>query len=98
MFAAALFYADDMDILAPSIKGLTALLKVGEDYCLEWDICFNSMKTKILYFGRNVESPHDIFLNGQVIEWVLKWSYLGVMFKSGKVFNCSVIERIRKFF
>ena len=98
MFAAALFYADDMAILAPSIKGLTALLKVCEEYCLEWDICLNSKKTKILYFGRTVESPHDIFLNGKVIEWVLKWSYLGVILKSGKVYNCSVIEQIRKFF
>ena len=28
LFATALFYADDMAILAPSIKGLVALLKV----------------------------------------------------------------------
>ena len=31
-FAAALFYADDMCVLSPSIKGLHAMLKVCESY------------------------------------------------------------------
>ena len=38
IFVAALFYADDMAVLAPSIKGLEFLLKICGDYCLEWDI------------------------------------------------------------
>ena len=43
-FAAALFYADDMTILAPSIRGLESLLNICSDYCLEWDICLNAKK------------------------------------------------------
>ena len=46
IFAAALFYADDMAILAPSIRGLQALLDICEAYCLEWDIGLNAKKTK----------------------------------------------------
>ena len=50
LFAAAYFYADDMAIMAPSIKALKSLLKECSDFCVEWDICLNANKTKILYF------------------------------------------------
>ena len=36
-FAAALFYADDMCILAPSLKGLQKLLNICGSYCERWD-------------------------------------------------------------
>ena len=36
IFAAAFFYADDMVLLAPSLRGLTTLLKICGDFCLEW--------------------------------------------------------------
>ena len=34
-FAAAFFYADDMCVLSPSIKGLRMLLQLCESYCIE---------------------------------------------------------------
>ena len=40
VFLVALLYADDMAVLAPSIKGLQALL----DFCVKWDICLNAKK------------------------------------------------------
>ena len=97
-FAAALFYADDMAILAPSIRGLKSLLKLCGDYCLEWDICLNAKKTKILYFGKRLDFKFDITLNGKSIEWVDEWVYLGVTLKSAKAFDCSVKERVKKFY
>ena len=98
IFAAALFYADDMAIMAPSIKGLMALLDICGNYCLEWDICLNPKKSRNLYFGKRIEITHDITLNGNVIDWVDKWLYLGVTLKSGAVFNCCVKERVQKFY
>ena len=44
-FAAALFYADDMAVLAPSLKGLQKLLDACSAYCIEWDIKLNAKKT-----------------------------------------------------
>ena len=44
-FAAALFYADDMAILAPSAKGimtLQSLLPICGEYCIEFDTCLNA--------------------------------------------------------
>ena len=98
IFAASLFYADDMAILAPSIKGLQLLLNVCESYCSEWDICLNAKKTKNLYFGKRTTALCKTSLNGKEIEWVDEWSYLGVSLRSGKTFGCSVSERIKKFY
>ena len=98
IFAAALFYADDMAIIAPSIKGLQSLLDECAVYCCEWDICLNVKKTKCLYFGKQCESLHNLSVDGKSIEWVSQWTYLGVSLKSGTAFNCSVSERVKKFY
>ena len=97
-FAAALFYADDMCVLSPSIKGLECLLRVCEAYCEEWDIGLNAKKSRNIYFGKRTDISHDILLNGRKIDWADQWPYLGVMLKSGKRFDCSVSERIKKFY
>ena len=39
-----------------------------------------------------------INLNGNAIEVVTEWVYLGVTLRSDKVFNCSVTDRIKKFY
>ena len=97
-FAAALFYADDMCVIAPSIKGLKSLLKLCESYCIEWDIGLNAKKSWNLYFGKKTSIPHKIILNGNKVEWVEEWPYLGVTLKSGKIFDCSVVDRVKKFY
>ena len=97
-FAAAFFYADDMAILSPSLRGLGSLLKICGDYCLEWDIALNAKKSKNLYFGKRIEISHNVTLNGNAIEWVDQWVYLGVTLKSAKIFDCSINDRVKKFF
>ena len=97
-FAAALFYADDMALLAPSLRGLESLLSICGNYCTEWDIGLNPKKSKCLYFGNRTTITHNVTLNNSVIEWVDEWPYLGVTLKSSKYFNCSVTERIKKFY
>ena len=97
-FAVALFYADDMAILAPSIRGLQSLLEICGEYCAEWDICLNAKKSKNLYFGKRIEILHDVTLNGKTIDWVDEWIYLGVSLKSAKSFDCSIKEKVKKFY
>ena len=87
-----------MALMSPSIKGLVALLTACEDYCLEWDICLNAKKSRNLYFGKKCVVNHDIFLNGKSIPWAEEWAYLGVTLKSGKSFNCSIKDRLKKFY
>ena len=45
-FAAALLYADDMAVIAPSLKGLQRLLDLCNDYCIKWDIRLNAKKNQ----------------------------------------------------
>ena len=97
IFAAALFYADDMAIMAPSLKGLQSLLDLCGNYCLEWDISLNAKKSRNMYFGKRVDISYNVILNGKSIDWTDEWTYLGVTLKSAKNFNCSVSDRIRKF-
>ena len=97
-FAAAIFYADDMAILAPSVKGLERLLLICGEYCKEWDICLNAKKSRNMYFGKKVETSYKISLNGKDIEWTTEWVYLGITLKTNKKFDCSVSERIKKFY
>ena len=62
IFAAALFYADDMAILAPSIKALSLLLDTCSSYCQSWDICLNAKKSRLMYFGKKTTISHQISL------------------------------------
>ena len=97
-FAASFFYADDMCIIAPSLKGLQKLLDICGSYCEQWDICLNAKKTKNMFFGKKLVLNHRLLLNGNPIEWVREWKYLGVVLKSGTVFGCTVTDRVKSFY
>ena len=98
VFAAALIYADDMAVLAPSLKGLQRLLKHCEEYCNEWDILLNGKKSKNMCFGKGTTPLYKPKIAGSSIEWVDQWDYLGVTLQSGNNFSCSVDKTIRKFY
>ena len=98
IFAAALFYADDMCILAPSLRGLQMLLDICSAYCSDWDICLNPKKTKNILFGKPIDIKFNTTLNGIPIDWANEWKYLGVVIKSGRRFGCAVADRVRSFY
>ena len=97
-FAAALMYADDLTVLAPTLKGLQKLLFLCEKYCADWDIKLNPSKTKNLFFGKG-SVPTSLFtLNGSSIGWVQKCKYLGVTLVQGPRFGCCVEETLMKYY
>ena len=98
IFLSVLLYADDMALVSPSLRGLQTLLKACEDYCSKWDICLNTKKTKNLAFGSSITNLCPLFLNGNEIEWVSEWKYLGLTLQSHNFFNCVIDERIRSFY
>ena len=97
MFLSILLYADDMALMAPSLKGLQTLLSVTETYCKEWDILLNAKKTKNMVFGKKYDLP-KLILDGKSIDWVESWTYLGVALLSHKQFNCSIDEKVKSFY
>ena len=98
IFAAALFYADDMCILSPSLRGLQKMLDICSAYCLDWDICLNPKKTRNMFFGKSINISYTPTLNGAPISWADEWKYLGVVIKSGRRFGCSVSARVKSFY
>ena len=97
-FAALLMYADDMVIIAPSVKGLQKLLRICAEYCLDWDIKLNAKKSKCMSFGKGDNPPYQLKLNGGSIEWVNSWTYLGVNLVHGHRFGCCIRSTLSKFY
>ena len=98
VFVSILLYADDMALLAPSLRGLQLLLNACEQYCRDWDISLNHKKTKNIAFGKGVSNLCPLFLDGSKIEWVPTWKYLGVTVQSHRRFNCCINERLKAFY
>ncbi len=65
-FVRAVSYADNIILLAPTVKVLTILITVCELYAAEFDIQFNGAKSKYMVFkGRNCDVFNiDIHVNG----------------------------------
>ena len=91
-------HADDMGLIAPSLKGLQTLLDACLSYCMEWDILLNAKKSKNLFFGKGSVPNHELRLSNEPIPWVDEWTYLGVKLKPGPSFGCCVKETIVKFY
>ena len=62
VFSGAFSYADDLILLAPTRTSMKGLLKVCEMFSMEFDICFNSTKSKTVYFGgsRDINSEFSL--------------------------------------
>ena len=98
ILVSALGYADDMALISPSLRGLQKLLRHCEHYCKEWDICLNPKKSRCMYFGQRRLKLCKLQLNGNLVEWAEKWTYLGIDLVSHKRFNCCIDSKLRKFY
>ena len=98
IFAAAIFYADDIAVLAPTLKGLQQILDLCHTYCVKWDILLNASKTKNMMFGKGATPSFTVQIDGAAIPWVNQWKYLGVTLQSGKKFGCNVKDKLSSFY
>ena len=78
-FIAAIMYADDLALMAPSRSSLRILLNICESYG-------NSTKTVVMLFGKPIESL-PLYLNGLPITFESGCKYLGTYVKAGKSFS-----------
>ena len=79
-------YADDLTVCAESRGDLQSMLLVLNISCTEWGMKINGKKTKVLSIGEAGDDHPPITLNGQIIEEVDSFSYLGSeVDKMGKV-------------
>ena len=84
-----LLYADDMTIFSETEAGLQQGLNVLETYCNRWKLTVNKDKTKVMVFRKGGILRRDLKLNyeGQELEIVRSFSYLGITFTAGGSFS-----------
>ena len=73
-----LMYADDTVILSETSEGLQTALNFYSEYCNVWKLKINVSKTKVVVFATGRRGNFSFFLNGDDIEVVGEYKYLGV--------------------
>ena len=75
-----ILYADDTVIISESAEGLQKQLNDLYDYCNEWKLKVNTLKTKIVIFRNRgkVQATDKWYYDGNCIEVVNSFNYLGL--------------------
>ena len=77
-FLGCLCYADDLTLLAPTRNALQIMINTCEKFALEYEIIFNSKKTKCICFSqKEVDNISALQLNGNFLEWTSTVEHLG---------------------
>ena len=84
-----LLYADDIVIFSNTSEGLQKGLDIQSDYCQKWKLTVNIDKTKVMIFQKGGILPRNLSFTfqGNVIEIVNKFVYLGISFSTGGSFT-----------
>lgn len=85
----ALLYADDILLLANNRLSLKSGMKALRQYFLANNLNLNCSKTKIIHFSKKSCNPakNKFRWNGQTIEVVPQWTYLGVIFQATGIYS-----------
>ena len=99
LFVACIMYADDICLIAPSRGAMQELLVVCEEFCTEFCLSFNVKKSKSLLFGKYaVGDISPLILNGETIDFVPEWKYLGCVLEAGKTLSFSTKSDLGAFY
>ena len=91
--APALFYADDLDLVSTSVRGLQAQLDLLESYCKRWRLTVNVKKTKVVVYAAQAAAPPVLTYMHAPIEVLDSFTYLGVDISSRRAFAAASIGR-----
>ena len=83
-----MLYADDIVLFGNTHEELQDNLNTLSDYCNRWRLVVNDLKTKVVIFRKGGTIPRNLefVYQGNKIEIVNKFSYLGVVFTTGGSF------------
>ena len=71
-------YADDLVLLAPNLTALRGMIKICEDYAIEYKIKFNGTKSQLLVFDKNTcKRTLSTCVAGEPVEQVDSPKYVG---------------------
>jgi len=95
-----LLYADDLVLISNSAKGLQNALTILSQFCQDWLLNVNSKKTKTLIFQKKCRkstyNKQHFFINGDKIEIVNNYTYLGTNISSNGNFSINKINLMEK--
>ena len=101
MFLAAIFYADDIVLLAPTRSGLQRMIVECETYCKTYGLSFNAKKSKVMIFSKKSLDQSSILpltINGGKIDFVDQIKYLGAHIVANPFLSFSHEEDLRSFY
>ena len=85
-----LLYADDSVIFAESVTEMQSCLDAICTYCNIWSLTVNTNKTKVVVFSNSRrQQEFRFFYNGNILEVLKEFVYLGVVFTSNGRFNAN---------
>ena len=88
---AGLMFADDLVLLANNQQDLQCSLNLLYGYCSKWALTVNHSKTKVLVFGgASSLCPFIWSYNGDPLQQVFSYRYLGVIFTNTGSFTLAV--------
>lgn len=99
LFLAALAYADDIVLLAPTASAMRRLLAVCDDFASSYNVVFNASKSKCIYFSaRRLKSTANVitpsfFIGGNAIEKADQWLHLGHIIDSNLSDAADILRR-----
>ena len=84
-----LLYADDIVIFGNSANQLQEGLNLLSEYCQKWKLTVNAAKTKVMVFRKGGILPRNLgfYYEGNQIEIVKSFKYLGIIFTAGGSFS-----------
>ena len=84
-----LLYADDLVILGDHVGRVQTLLNKLNEFCFKWGFAINLAKTKAMVFRRGgvIKQNEHFYFNGQIIENVRHYKYLGVLLSTRLSFS-----------
>ena len=79
IFMGALAYADDVALLAPTVSSMNLLLSICQQFSTDFNVQFNSNKSRLLMFGNNIREDVNVTFMGSDILKVSSEKHLGYM-------------------
>jgi len=93
-----LLFADDVILMATSLQGLQKQIDALSQFCKDYGLQINLVKTKAMRFGGKTvlrQAPAiEVFISGKPIEAVSEFKYLGITFVEQGTFKVAV-EKLR---
>ena len=75
-FVGSIGYADDLLLLTPTVSSLKAMIRICEQYAIDYDIKFNGSKSQLMVFGKHkADCVFHVF--GEKVAIVNEMKYLG---------------------